>query len=154
MHSVTLNYFIWDLTNPIPLEYCNLITKQVLEMFSASAVISFSWHSLDHICGSALGPHYTTDRNWNKFSRKPPGWSGTGTLNPCREAEGGGLVQPGEEMGLGGPGSSFPTSWGGYQEDGTKLFTVRFGRRMRSNRHKLKQEKFRLNIRKTFIPVR
>lgn len=74
-----------------PLEYYNLMTKQVLERIFASAVVSFSWHSSDHICGSVLGPHYMTDTNWSKFSRKPPGWSGTGTFNPCREAEGGGL---------------------------------------------------------------
>ena len=123
-------------------------------MISPSAIISFSWHSLDHICGPVLGPQNKTDINWSKFSRKPPGRSGAGTLTPCREAREGGLTQPGEEMGLGGPDSSFPVSWGGYQEDGAKLFTVRYGRRMRGNGHKLKQEKFRLNIRKIFFPVR
>lgn len=123
-------------------------------MIFPSAVISFSWHSLDHICGPVLGPQYKTDIYWNKFSRKPPRWSRARTLTPRREAGGSGLVQPGEEMCLGGPDSSFPVSWGGFQEDGAKLFTGRYGRRRTGNEHKLKQEKFRLNIRKIFLPVR
>lgn len=36
-------------------------------------------------------------------------------------------------------------------EDGARLFTVRHDRRMGDNKHKLKQEKFKADIRKTFF---
>lgn len=36
-------------------------------------------------------------------------------------------------------GSSLPVSWGSYQEDGVKFFTVRHNRRMRGSRHNLKE---------------
>lgn len=123
-------------------------------MISPSAITTFSWHALDHICRPVSCLQYKTGGNWSKFSRKPPGWSGAGTLTPCREAGWGGLVQPGEDMGWGGPDSSFPVSWGGYREDGAKLFTARYGRRMRGDGRKLKREEYRLNISKIVFPMR
>jgi len=43
---------------------------------------------------------------------------------------------------------------GGCQEDGVRLFSVVPSNRIRSNRHKLKPRKFRLNMRKNFFTLR
>jgi len=42
----------------------------------------------------------------------------------------------------------------GCEEDGVRLFSVVPSNRRRGNRHKLKQRKSRLNMRKNFFPLR
>lgn len=43
---------------------------------------------------------------------------------------------------------------GGHQDDGIRVFTVLCDRRTRDNGQKLKQDEFRLDIRKNFFIVR
>ena len=46
-------------------------------------------------------PNRKTSINWSRFGRGPPRLSGAGALALCGDAEGAGLVQPGEEMACG-----------------------------------------------------
>ena len=79
---------------------------------------------------------------------------GTGASLLQGEAEGAGLVQPGEEKAERGPNIYLQISaeWvpGGW---GQALFSSA-QRQNRGNRHKLKQRKFRLNMRKNFFTLR
>lgn len=73
---------------------------------------------------------------WSKFSGEPPGWSEAGEPALGEEAEGHRPVQIEEEL-----MSSLPQYlWRGDRDDGARLFTVVYDRRMRDYRHKLKQE--------------
>jgi len=50
--------------------------------------------------------------------------------------------------------NAYKSLQGGDQEDGAKLFPVVPSDRTRGNRHKLKQRKFQLNMRKNFFTLR
>lgn len=71
-----------------------------------------------------------------------PGWS----TYLLREAEGDGLVQSGEERDT---TQQPPVLPGGHQEVRTRPLTGVNGKRIRVNRHKWKQERVNLDIRKT-----
>lgn len=88
--------------------------------------------------------------NCSRFSSGLPCWLGAG----AHILRGARLVEPGEEMALGEPDSSFQYLWRGYQEDGAWLFTAVRGGRMRDSCHQLKQGKFKLHVRKSFLTVR
>lgn len=52
----------------------------------------------------------------------------------------------------GGPNSSLIVIQG-YQEDRASLFSVMCGGKMRDSRHKFKQERFRLVMKKSLFPI-
>jgi len=65
-----------------------------------------------------------------------------------------GAVQPGEEKALGRPYCSLPVPEGAYRKDGGGLFTRACCNRIRGNGFKLKEGRFRLDIRKKFFTLR
>lgn len=77
---------------------------------------------------------------------------GAGSGAPALSGEAGaaGLLQRGAEMAFGGPNSSPQCLWGHLLGGGAGLFTAVQGRKVRDNRHKLKQ-KFRLDVRRNFF---
>jgi len=70
------------------------------------------------------------------------------------EAEGAGLVAPGEEKAERDLINASTYLKGGCQEDGARHFSVVPSNRTRDNGHKLKHRKFHLNTRKNFFPLR
>lgn len=75
-----------------------------------------------------------------------------GSLALWGEPEGAGLGQPGVDMTLGVSNSILQCLQGKHQGDRAMLFTVMHGRRIKDYMHKLKRERFRLNIRDIFSP--
>ena len=71
-----------------------------------------------------------------------------------RQAERVGVVQPGEEEAPGRPYSSLPVPKGAYRKAGEGLFTRACSDRTRDNSFKLKEDRFRLDVRKKFFTVR
>lgn len=95
---------------------------------------------------SGFGPQ--CKKGINKVERvqlMAPRWLGWSNA-PWGEARENGLVQPGKKKVLGRPNSRRAAFLYPYQEDGAKLLTMWHGRRMRENKHKLKQERFKLDI--------
>jgi len=70
------------------------------------------------------------------------------------QAESVGAVQPGVEKAAGTPHCSLPVLKGAYKKYGDKLFRRACCDRTRGNRFKLKEGRFRLDIRKKFFTTR
>lgn len=69
------------------------------------------------------------------------------------EAEGLGLAQLGKEMAVGGPNGHLPVPSGQWSRRWSHNLALVYGR-MRHNGWKLKKERFRLDIRSNFFPMR
>jgi len=65
--------------------------------------------------------------NWTEFSVKPPQWLEDGAVVLSGEPEGGGAVQPREEVILGCQNDLLQCLRGGHLEDGDRLFTMGHG---------------------------
>jgi len=70
------------------------------------------------------------------------------------KAESVGAVQPGEEKAVGRPYRSLPVSEGACKEAGEGLFTNAWSDRTRGNGFKMKEGRFRLDIRQKFFTMR
>jgi len=97
----------------------------------------------------------STRRTWNCWSRsrggqqkRSEGWS------TIWKAERVGAVQPGEEKAAGRSYGAFQYLKGAYKKDGHKLFSRARSNRTRANGFKLKEDRFRLDIRKKFFSMR
>jgi len=77
-----------------------------------------------------------------------------GTPLPREKAERVGAVQPGEEKAPGRPYSSLPVPEEAYKKSGEGLLTGEWSGRTRVSSFKLKEGRFRLDIRKKFFTLR
>ena len=81
--------------------------------------------------------------------RRPVGWS----TSQQGQAEGAGALQHGEEKALRRPSSGLPVPGGTYRKAGEGLLIRAGSDRTRGSGFKLKEGRFRLDIRKKFFTV-
>ena len=99
----------------------------------------------------------STGKTWTCWSRsrgchKNDQRAGTPLL--WGKAERVGAVQPGQERASGRPYCNLPVPEGAYRKAGEELFTRACRERTRGNGFKLKEGRFRLDIRKKFFTMR
>ena len=103
-------------------------------------------HHLEH-CIELLVPwHAKTQTCWSGPRGGHKNDERAGTLLLWGKAERVGAVQPGEEKAPGRPYISLPVPEGTYKKAGERLFTRAWSGRTRSNGFKLKEGRFRLDI--------
>lgn len=92
-------------------------------------------------------------KNWREFRgghQDGRGWS----TYPVRKVWESWACSVWSRDGFGGPDSSHPCAQGGHWGDGVGLLTVVRGGRLTDNRHKVKQERVRLNLGRHFFPMK
>ena len=130
----------------------SIVASRSGEVILASTLV---WWDPTRIAESSFGA-LSTGKTWTCWSGsrgQPERWSEAGAPPIWGQIEGIGTVQPRGEKASGGPCCSLPVLKGGLLDE-EEHFIKACPNRTRGNIFKLKEGKFRLNIRKKFFTVR
>ncbi|GAB0188964.1 hypothetical protein GRJ2_001361700 [Grus japonensis] len=106
-------------------------------------------------CVQLWGPQYRRDMELLERVQRRATKLIRGLEHPSEgQAERAAIVQPGEKVAPGRSNCGFPVSEGAYRKDGEGLFIRECSDRTRRNGFKLKEGRFRLDVRKKFFTVR